>query len=345
MAARPAARSAPARSSAARIPQVAWDEARPAPVVLVAGPEELLADRAIRRIREALAAADPSLEVSDLDAAAAVPGDLTTLASPSLFGEPRLIRVAGVERLSEAFLAEALRYLEAPADDTTLVLRHAGGVRGKKLLDAIRGGLGGGIEIPCAEVKRDADRSSFAAGEFRAAGRRISPGALRVLVSAFQGELAELASACQQLIADTAGDIGESTVQTYYAGRMETDAFAVADAALAGRTGEALVLLRHAIDSGADPVPIVAALAAKLRSMAKVLDARGPAARIAADHGMAPWQVDRARRDAQGWEAAGLGRAIAMTAETDEKVKGAARDPEFAVERLVSFIAARGEHR
>jgi DNA polymerase III subunit delta len=333
------------RAAAARIPQVAWDEARPAAVVLVTGPEELLADRAIRRIRETLAAADPSLEVTDLDAAAAVPGDLTTLASPSLFGEPRLIRVAGVERLSEAFQTEALRYLESVADDTTLVLRHSGGQRGKKLLDAVRGGAGGGIEIPCTEIKRDADRSAFASAEFRSAGRRISGGALRLLVSAFQGDLADLAGACRQLIADTAGDIGESTVQAYYAGRVETDAFAVADAALAGRAGEALVLLRHAIDSGADPVPIVAALAAKLRSMAKVLDARGPAAKIAAEHGMAPWQVDRARRDSQGWEPAGLGRAIVMTAETDEKVKGGARDPEFAVERLVSFIASRGTRR
>jgi DNA polymerase-3 subunit delta len=338
MAARPAARAA-----TPKIPQVPWDQAHPAPIVLVSGPEDLLADRATRRIRETLTAADPSVEVTDLDASAAVTGDLTTLASPSLFGEPRLIRVASLERLSEAFLTEALRYLEAPADGATVVLRHGGGVRGKKLLDAIRGGLGGGIEIACAEVKRDADRSSFAAAEFRAAGRRVAPGALRVLVSAFQGDLAELASACQQLIADTTGDIGERTVQTYYAGRMETDAFAVADAALAGRTGEALVLLRHAIDSGADPVPIVAALAAKLRAMAKVLDAKGAAAKIASEYGMAPWQVDRARRDSQGWEAAGLGRAIAFTAETDERVKGGARDPEYAVERLVTFIAHRGE--
>ncbi len=337
-----AARAA-TRAATPRIPQVAWDAARPAPVVLVSGPEDLLADRAVRRIRETLTASDPSVEVTDLDASAAVTGDLTTLASPSLFGEPRLIRVTAVERLSEAFLLEALRYLEAPADGATLVLRHGGGVRGKKLLDAIRGGAGDGIEIACAEVKRDGDRSSFASGEFRAAGRRISPGALRVLVSAFQGDLAELASACRQLIADTAGDITESTVQTYYAGRMETDAFAVADAALAGRNGEALVLLRHAIDSGADPVPIVAALAAKLRAMAKVLDTRGPSAKIASEYGMAPWQVDRARRDAQGWQPAGLGRAIAFTAETDERIKGGSRDTEYAVERLVTLIASRGE--
>ncbi len=339
-----AARSAaPAKAASARIPVVAWDEARPAPVVLVTGTEDLLAERAMRSVREALAVADPSLEVSDLDASSAAPGDLTTLASPSLFGEPRLIRVTAVERLSDAFLAEALRYFAEPADDTTVVLRHAGGTRGKKLLDAIRGGLGGGIEVSCAELKRDADRSSFAAAEFRTAGKRIAPGALRLLVSAFQADLAELASACQQLIADTRGDITESTVQTYYAGRVETNAFAVADAAIAGRRGEALVLLRHAIATGADPVPIVAAIAMKLRTMARVLDVRGGGAQVASELGLAPWQVDRARRDAQGWQAPGLGRAIVMVAETDERVKGASRDPEFAVERLVAFVAARGE--
>jgi DNA polymerase-3 subunit delta len=312
-------------------------------VVLVSGPEELLAERAIRRIREQLAAADPSLEVTDLDASTAASGDLLTLASPSLFGEPRLVRVTAVERLTDAFLTEALRYLEAPAEGAVVVLRHSGGVRGKKLLDAIRGGAGGAIEVDCAELKKDADRSAFAAAEFRAAGKRISPGALRLLVSAFQADLAELAAACQQLIADTRGDIGEGTVETYYAGRVETTAFAVADAALAGRKGEALVLLRHAIASGADPVPIVAAIAVKLRTMAKVFDARGPSASIASENGLAPWQVDRARRDAAGWEAKGLGRTIAMVAETDERVKGASRDPVFAVERLVAFVADRGE--
>ncbi len=335
--------AAPARSGAAKIPVLGWDEARPAPVVLVSGPEELLAERAIRAIRATLTAVDPSLEVSDLDATSAALGDLTTLASPSLFGEPRLIRVGGVERLSEAFLTEALRYLEHPADGTTVVLRHAGGVRGKKLLDAVRSGLGGGVEVSCAELKRDGDRSAFASAEFRSAGKRIAPGALRLLVSAFQEDLAELASACQQLIADTRGDITESTVETYYAGRVETNAFAVADAAIAGRRGDALVLLRHAIATGADPVPIVAAIAMKLRTMARVFDVRGSGGQVASELGLAPWQVDRARRDAQGWQPEGLGRAIVMLAETDERVKGAARDPEFAVERLVAFVAARGE--
>lgn len=326
-----------------RIPTLAWYEVRPAQVVLVTGPETVLAERAVQRLRDQMTAADPSLEVHDLDASTAAPGDLATIASPSLFGEPRLVRVASVERMTDAFLSEALSYLQSPADDAVVVLRHGGGVRGKKLLDAVRGGAGDGIEVACAEVKRDSDRLEFAAAEFRTAGKRISPAALRLLASAFQADLAELASACRQLIADVGGDISESTVETYYAGRIETNAFAVADAALAGRRGEALLLLRHAIAAGADPVPIVAAIASKLRTVAKVFDARGNGAAIARELGLAPWQVDRARRDAAGWQADGLGRCIIALADADERVKGAARDPHFAVEQLVSLIAARGD--
>ena len=341
----PARRGASRGSSAAAkatIPQLSWDRVRPAPVVLVSGTETVLADRAIRLLRDTLRAEDPTLEVSDLDAGAYAPGELLTLASPSLFAEPRLIRVEGVEKTGDAFLEEALAYLASPADDTYLVLRHAGGVRGKKLLDAIRGGLGGGVEIVCAELKRDADKLDFVAAEFQAARRRITGGAQRALVAAFSDDLAELASACQQLLADTDAEITEATVEKYYGGRVETTSFEVADAAIAGRYGEALGLLRHALASGADPVPVVAAFASKVRTMAKVAAARGGANQIAGQLGLAPWQVDRARRDLQGWTDEGLGRVIEALADADAQVKGAGRDPVYALERLVGIVAARG---
>jgi DNA polymerase-3 subunit delta len=332
----------PAARAAAKIPQLPWRQVRPAPVILVSGAEELLADRAIRLLRDTLKAEDPSLEVSDLEADGYAPGELMTLASPSLFGEPRLIRVSNVEKLTDAFLSETLRYLEQPADGTYLVLRHGGGVRGKKLLDAIRGGAGGGIEIVCAELKKDVEKMDFASAEFADRKRRVTASALRSLVSAFSDDLSELASACQQLLADASEEITEATVERYYSGRVETNAFKVADAAIAGRRGEALILLRHALSSGADPVPMVAAFAAKLRTMAKLSGARGSSMQLAQQFGLAPWQVDRARRDLQGWSDDGLGRSIELLAETDAQVKGAGRDPVFALERMVSVIAARG---
>ncbi|RXZ44712.1 DNA polymerase III subunit delta [Agromyces binzhouensis] len=333
-----AARPGTGRSKTA-IPQLGWSEARPAPIVLVSGGEDVLAERTLTMLRETLRADDPALEVSDLEADGYTRGTLLTLASPSLFGEPRLIRVTGVEKSSDEFLLDALEYLAAPAEGTTVVLRHRGGNRGKKLLDALRAGEGGGIEVVCAELKRDADKQDFAAAEFRLAGRRIAPAALRALVGAFSDDLGELAAACRQLIADATGDIDEAAVRRYYGGRVETNAFEVADAAIAGRHGDALIALRHALDSGADPVPIVAAFAMKIRTMAKVAGSRGA---TASSLGLAPWQVDRARRDLAGWSDEGLGVAIQALAAADAAVKGAERDPVFALERLVGVIAARG---
>jgi len=324
------------------IPTLAWHAVRPAPVILVSGPEEFLADRAIRALRDLLRAEDPSLEVHDIEADQYGPGELLTLASPSLFNEPRLISVSRVEKCTDAFITEAIDYLANPADDTYLVLRHASGVRGKKLLDAIRAGSGGGIEVACLELKKDAEKTEFAAAEFAAAGRRVTGGAIRALVSAFSDDLAELAAACQQLLADASDEITEVTVEKYYSGRMETNAFKVADAAIAGRRGEALVLLRHALSSGADPVPIVAAFAAKLRTMARIAGNNAPAGQLAQKFGLAPWQVDRARRDLHGWTDKGLGMCLEVLADTDEQIKGLGRDPVFALERMVGVIATRG---
>lgn len=345
MATRPAARSAaPGRAKAAvAIPQLPWNQVRPAPIILMSGAESFLADRAGRQLRDFLKLEDPSLEVSDVQADSYGPGELLTLASPSLFGEPRLIRVASVEKCSDAFLADALDYLQNPADDTSVVLRHGGGVRGKKLLDAIRSGQGGGIEIVCAELKKDTDKYEFAASEFAVAGKRVTPSALRALVAAFSDDLAELSAACQQLIADSNAEITETTVDRYYSGRIETNAFKVADSAIAGRHGEALVTLRHALSSGADPVPIVAAFATKIRTMARLCGVRGGSGQLASQLGLAPWQVERAQRDLRGWSDVGLARCIEVLAETDASVKGAGRDPVFALERLVGVIARRGE--
>ncbi|MCD2499240.1 DNA polymerase III subunit delta [Microbacterium nymphoidis] len=342
----PTARRAPAKKASSVIPQVSWRDPQPAPVVLVSGPEEVCAERAIAGVRTYLKAEDPSLEVSDVRADDYAAGTLLALTSPSLFGEPRLIRVSGVEKCSDAFLAEAIAYLDNPQEGATLVLRHTGAsVRGKKLLDAIRAGSGGGIEIACPAVKRDSDRFDFAAGEFKAARRRIAPGALRALVSAFADDLTELAAACQQLISDVSGEITDEVVARYYGGRVETTAFTVADTAIAGKHAEALVSLRQALGSGSDPVPMVAAIAMKLRTMARVAGAgRESNQAIANRLGMKDWQVDRARRDLAGWNQTTLAIAIQAAARADAEVKGASRDPVFALERLITVIATRAPY-
>ena len=319
--------------------QMDWRKASPAPVIFVSGPEDYLAGRAIREIREQLRKLDASLEIHELDAADYSAGTLLNLTSPSLFAEPRLVIIRGIEKCSDDLITDALEYLKNPTDDATIILRHNGSsVRGKKLVEAIRDS-DTAAEIACTEIKKDSDRQAFVMGEFAHEGRKIAPGAVRALLDAFADDTAELAAACNQLLLDSADSITEETVDRYYGGRVETNAFKVADAALAGRAGEAMALLRHALATGADPVPLVAAISMKVRQMAKIYGNRSASA---ASLGMAPWQLDRARKDLTGWTDDGLAAAIQAMATADAAAKGAERDPVYSLEKLVNLISHKG---
>lgn len=316
-----------------------WRKASPAPIVFVSGPEEYLAGRAIREIREQLRKQDAALEVHEIDAADYSAGTLINITSPSLFAEPRLVIIRGFEKCSDDLITDGIDYLANPTDDTTVILRHNGSsVRGKKLVEAIRD-TELAAEISCADLKKDAERQAFVLGEFAHASRKIAPGAVRALLDAFADDTAELAAACNQLLLDSADSITEEIVDRYYGGRVETNAFKVADSALAGRSGEAIALLRHALATGADPVPLVAAISMKIRQMAKIYGNRSASA---ANLGMAPWQLDRARKDLAGWSDDGLAATIQALATADAAAKGAERDPVYSLEKLVNLISHKG---
>lgn len=317
---------------------MAWDAVELAPVVLVAGVEHLLGERAVAGLISAARERDVDVEVTRLEAAAYDGGTLAVVTSPSLFGEARVVVVEGVEQATDELITDVLAYLDGPADDVVLVLVHGGGQRGKKLLEAVR--TAGARVVVCEPIKKDADKVAFAAAELRRAERRADAAALRALVEAVGADLRELASACAQLVADTSGVIGAEVVARYYGGRIEATGFRVADAAVAGQTGQAVALLRHALATGADPVPLVAALAAKLRVLAKVAATRGRGAAAVRDLGLAPWQVDRALKDLARWTPEALAAAITAVAQADAEVKGAGRDPVFAVERAVLRVAS-----
>lgn len=330
-----AARSSSTRTGSGDGPQ--WFDAAPAPLVLVTGPEELLAARAVERIVAAVKKQSGTVDVHRLDAAAYSPGALRAAASPSLFAEPGVVVVEQAHTMNDEFLADCLAYLESPDPDVVVVVCHGGGVRGKKLLDAMKA-----ASVPayaCAALKKDAELVDFAAGEFNRAGRTASAAAVRALVSAVGSDVAQVAAACAQLVSDSAGAIDEPLVERYYGTRVNATGFAVADAAVTGATGEALALVRHALSTGTDPVPLVAALASKLRILAKVGAARGRGLDPARDLSLAPWQVDRARRDLRYWDADRLAQAIEAVAAADHEIKGAARAPGFALERAVRRVA------
>lgn len=319
---------------------VAWHSVDLAPVILLHGTEPLLAQRALERLREQARARDPQTAIHEIRSESAVPGSLAQVASPSLFGEPRLVVVPDLQSAPEPLVAEVDQYVAAPEADVSLILIHRGGNRGKRLLDALR--TRSVPRVPCDPIKRPADKQTFVTAEFTRAGRRIQPDASSALVDAFGGDLSELAAVSRQLLEDTTPEDPSQTpapvtlaeVHALTAGRVESTAFAVADAAIAGREADALVLLRQASLAGVDPVPLVAAVASKMRGLAKVT-APGASARTL---GMPDWMLRNLSREARGWDDRSLARALDAVARADHEVKGAGRDPQWSIQRMVTEI-------
>ncbi len=307
------------------------------PIVLITGPEGVLAERALDSTLEELKAQTPDLEVVRLPAATYEAGSLGVHASPSLFGGEKCLVVEDLDEAPDELQQDLLSFLAAPEPDVTLVVTHKSGQRGKKVLDTLKKAKARVLEAPA--IKSDRDKSDFAMHEFRRAGRKATPDAIRALIEAVGKDVRELAAACSQLVSDTTGVIDDQVVLRYHGGKVEATGFRVADAAVAGDAGEALRLLRHAIATGVDPVPIVAVLAQQLRQLVKVGAAgRGRSADLARELGMAPWQVDKARRSLSGWGPEGLAESIQAVALADFEVKGGGRDPVYAVERAILTI-------
>ncbi|TDC20578.1 DNA polymerase III subunit delta [Streptomyces sp. 8K308] len=316
-----------------------------APVTLAVGQEELLLDRAVQEVVAAARAADPDTDVRDLAPGELQPGTLAELTSPSLFAERKVVVVRQAQDLGADTVKDVRAYLGAPAEEITLVLLHAGGAKGKGLLDAAR--KAGAREVACAKMTKPADRLAFVRGEFRAAGRSATPGACQALVDAIGSDLRELASACAQLAADIEGAVDEEVVGRYYTGRAEASSFTVADRAVEGRTAEALEALRWALATGVAPVLVTSALAQGVRSIGRLASAPSGMRQgdLARELGMPPWKIDRVRQQMRGWSAEGVAVALRAVAEADAAVKGGGYDPEYALEKAVVTIAGAARSR
>lgn len=314
------------------------------PFALITGPEEILAERAIASVIEAVKEHEPDVDVVRVHASGYEPGALGVHAGPSLFGGGTVLVVHDFDEADEALVDDVKALLTDPADDVTLVVRHKSGNRAKGVLDALK--KAGARVIECKALKNEGEKVAFVTHEFRAARRRIDEAAAVALVQAMGKDVRELATAAAQLIRDTTGTVGVAAVQTYYGDRVETTGFKVAEAAVAGDHSTALSLWRHALAGGLDPVPVVAVLAMRLRQVGRVATAGGASSgSLARDLSMAPWQIDQARREARGWDSERLGAAIRAVAAADVEVKGGvrtgtavARDPEYAVERAILAV-------
>lgn len=269
--------------------------------------------------------------------------ELHELLGPSLFGDSRLMIIRAAQDIRTAPAAVLGPCLSSTTDGIVVVLAHAGGAKGKAILELARKAKA--LEIGCAKLTRSDERTEFVRYEIRRAGGRIGPDALAVLMDAVGSDLRELAGVANQLVSDSGGgDVDIELVRAFHKGRAEVSGFAVSDLAVVGRSGPALEALRHALSLGVPYVVIADALADGVRSVARVWSAaRGSEYELAKTLGMPPWKVKRARSQGRDWSEDGLRHALGVVAILNADVKGAAVDPAYALENAVRRIGdARG---
>jgi len=308
--------------------------------LLIHGGESVLADRALL---QALSVRS-DFEKTVLDGGDLEPGRYGEAVAPSLFAEKRVVVIRDLQDVVVEVQEEIESLFESLDPNLHLIFVHKGGVKGKGLLDKIKK-LKPEI-ITCEPIKKAADKEAFVREEFARHGRKISSDAISALVDATGSDTRELAAACSQIAFDTnAGKavIDEEDIAKYYQGRVEATGFDVADATLAGDPRSALVALRHALETGTDPIMIVSALTSSIRTLAKVSGAprNANAFQLAGSLGLAPWQIDKARRQLQKWSPALIAFSVQELSRADVAIKGAEADPLYALERSVVAIASK----
>ncbi|MDA3656423.1 DNA polymerase III subunit delta [Mycobacterium xenopi] len=306
---------------------------------LVLGDEELLVERAVaailRSVRERAGSDDVSVSrvrAGDVDAY-----ELAELLSPSLFADERVVvlEVAG-DAGKDAANVIAATAADIPSG-TALVVVHSGGGRAKALAGQLRDL--GAVVHPCARITKASERAEFVRGEFRSLDVRVDDDTVTALLEAVGSDVRELASACSQLVADTGGHVDAAAVRRYHSGKAEVKGFDIADKAVAGDVAGAAEALRWAMMRGEPHVVLADALAEAVHTIARVGPLSGDPYRLAAELGMPPWRVQKAQRQARRWSRGSVAAAMKLVAALNADVKGAAADPEYALEAAVRTVA------
>ncbi|MDI3314009.1 MAG: DNA polymerase III subunit delta [Mycobacterium sp.] len=309
------------------------------PLHVVLGEEELLVERAVTGVLAAARrhAGTDAVPVSRVRAGEVDTYELAELLSGSLFADERVVVLEAAE---EAGKDAAKLIVSAAAEippGTVLVVLHSGSGRAKALVDELRA-LGARVHR-CARIGKASERAEFVRGEFRSLGVRVDEDTVTALLDAVGSDVRELASACSQLAADTAGHVDVTAVRRYHSGKAEVKGFDIADKAVVGDVEGATEALRWAMMRGEPRVVLADALAEAVHAIGRVGPLSGDPHRLAAELGMPPWRVQKVQRQARRWSRDSVATAMRVVATLNADVKGAAVDADYALEAAVRKVA------
>jgi DNA polymerase-3 subunit delta len=218
-----------------------------------------------------------------------------------------------------------------------MVVAHSGGGRAKALAGQLRDI--GARTYACAKIAKAGERADFVRAEFSRLKVTVDEDTVTALIEAVGSDIRELAAACSQLVADTAGQVNVVAVRRYHSGKAEVTGFEIADKAVAGDVAGAAEALRWAMSRGVPHVLLADALAEAVHSIARIGPLSGDPYRLAGELGMQPWRVQKAQKQARRWSRDKVATAIRLVATLNADVKGAAADPDYALEDAVRKVA------
>ncbi|MDR1512817.1 MAG: DNA polymerase III subunit delta, partial [Propionibacteriaceae bacterium] len=311
-------------------------------LTVVFGPDAFLAERAVARTVAELKAQDQGASTPTAAAGALDQGLLQELTGADLFATSTIAVVTQIERLDKGLQAHFLDTVRHLPETTALIVQHSGGNQGRGFLDSLKKLAVQSVE--CQSPKAW-NMAQFVQREAQALHGGVDARAAEHLIDAVGADTRTVAAAVAQLMADSENNtITSAQVRRYFAGRADVTGFAVADDCLAGRAGDAIVKARWVLAT--EPrahAKVTAALASSLRLLGKYLDASRRLRRAddisRAIGARGPWQVERVERQSRGWTEPAVAEAIRAVAAADANVKGAAGDPDYALEQAILKVS------
>ncbi|MEN6640198.1 MULTISPECIES: DNA polymerase III subunit delta [Gardnerella] len=319
------------------------------PVTLVVGGDAYLNELNARNVREKVQKSAPDAEIIELDASTADQYAFDEAVGPSLFGDGTIVIINNLQQADES-LVDAIENFCKQAQNsennfvdssaTWVIARHEGGLKGKSIITRLTKAGANTITVP--DFKKDDAKLNFVMSIFERHNRSVEPQAAQRLVSVLGSKTGELAALCSQLCFDYDDNpITLDIVDRYLVADPQVTGFFVADKAVAGHAGSAVLAARTAIAQGVDAIALIGALAAKVRVIALAMAIRNGTI-SSAEAKVNPWALKMAMRQLAGWNSAGVSQCLQSLAWADEQCKGGSSDANYALEKCIMLIASRG---
>lgn len=318
------------------------------PLTLVVGGDAYLNELNAKDVRDSIRLKYPEAEILTLDASVANSYAFDEAIGPSLLGDETIVVVNDIQNADDSLVEAIESFAKSYAindsssqNNRWVIARHEGGLKGKSVITRLTRAGAHVINVP--DMKKPAAQLNFIMSIFERSSRSIEPQAAQRLVAVLGNKTDELASLCSQLCYDfDENPISLKTVDKYLVSDPQVTGFFVADKAVAGRTGEAVLAARTAINQGVDPIALIGALAAKMRIISKAIAVRNGEI-SQAEAKVNPWALNIAMKQLAGWYSDGVCECVKCLAWADEQCKGGSSDANYALEKCIMLIASRGK--